>query len=197
MKKLLHERLRDNELFPDYPKISNFLADEIEKYYIQRPRFEDGEPVQFGDETEQISAGFIAKVVGIATYNDGSFALEDGHGNSTYYAEKQPVKRPQQKVYDADGVEIKVGDTLWNKKSGNRYEVIELDKNDEHHALLRNCNCSGEENWHALLYFTHKEPDSLEKLRDDMAQVTNDKDVDYADMEAWINRLTILIERGA
>lgn len=26
------------------------IADEIEKYYIPRPRYEDGEPVQFGKE---------------------------------------------------------------------------------------------------------------------------------------------------
>lgn len=28
---------------------ANRIADEIERYYIPRPRFEDGEPVQFGD----------------------------------------------------------------------------------------------------------------------------------------------------
>lgn len=68
MKKLLHERLREvgkNEvctwpiLFSVtgtddalYSTFANDLADEIEKYYIPRPRFEDGEPVQFGDEVE-------------------------------------------------------------------------------------------------------------------------------------------------
>ena len=68
MKKLLHERLR--EWAKSYPHLQQVLAtkggfvcslddcvdnlfasmaNEIEKYYIPRPRFEDGEPVQFGD----------------------------------------------------------------------------------------------------------------------------------------------------
>lgn len=78
MKKLLHERLREiADEKEDKPYSSDIIealckefgvcenkssyaidlnnclkaiADEIEKFYIPRPRFEDGEPVQFGDE---------------------------------------------------------------------------------------------------------------------------------------------------
>lgn len=59
MMKLLHERLRaiedDNEVLVCDDgfnarisrKAGEHLADEIQRYYIPRPRFEDGEPVQW------------------------------------------------------------------------------------------------------------------------------------------------------
>lgn len=185
MKKLLHERLREIESFDEitldddrtYLSLdgiqATLLSNEIERYYIPRPRFEDGEPIQFGDETEQVSAGFIAKVVGIAIYNDGSFTLEDGHGNSTYYADKQPVKRPQPKVYDADGIEINVGDTVWDSY-GNKLNVIELKPDED--CGLGECedlvNCGEVKNgcpvYHIANQLTHKEPDSQSKIDDDL-----------------------------
>lgn len=75
MKKLLHERLREygSNCRADYTdwlsqRHANELADEIEKYYIPRPRFEDGEPVQFGDEVE----GCNGKVGAVLIFPDGS-----------------------------------------------------------------------------------------------------------------------------
>lgn len=64
--KLLHEKMRELAETRMCPELSSItlnngkkvtrltseeltgLADEIERYYIPRPRFEDGEPVQFG-----------------------------------------------------------------------------------------------------------------------------------------------------
>lgn len=76
MKKLLHERLREFARILDDDGNFTFLelneaeslADEIEKYYIPRPRFKDGEPVQFGDEVE----GCNGKVGAVLIFPDGS-----------------------------------------------------------------------------------------------------------------------------
>lgn len=121
MKKLLHERLRElkgrgcSELASlagvscqaycvsdaCHKDIYKAIADEIEKYYIPRPRFEDGEPVQSSDMEE---------IGGLATcrvYTDGSW-----HFNPDKYEdERNPkpwdeqtgrqcdcIKRPEPKV---------------------------------------------------------------------------------------------------
>lgn len=52
--KLLHERFRDDASMGEQtfsPEELLAFADEIERFYIPRPRFEDGEPVRWG-ETE-------------------------------------------------------------------------------------------------------------------------------------------------
>ena len=106
MKKLLHERLRElkgrgcSELASlagvscqaycvsdaCHKDIYKAIADEIEKYYIPRPRFEDGEPVQSSDMEE---------IGGLATcrvYTDGSW-----HFNPDKYEdERNPKPRDEQ-----------------------------------------------------------------------------------------------------
>lgn len=61
--KMIHEQLRECETWRDLDKMLGLtdnvfwsesfkkLADEIEKHYFAKPHFEDGTPVQFGDET--------------------------------------------------------------------------------------------------------------------------------------------------
>lgn len=67
------------------------------------PRFESGEPVGFGDEVSR-----LGEVFSISLYCDGSFAL-----NFRAYSKGERVRRPA-KVPDADGVEIRVGETVWD-----------------------------------------------------------------------------------
>ena len=127
MEKLLHERLQqystDDSSFGilDGTRISALyasetkaIADEIEHYYIPRPRFEDGKPVQFGDDIEHPDTGDKCVIQSINIFNDGKycFALQ-GTAGSAHYMKDEFVKRPAPKVLDADGVEIKVGDTVY------------------------------------------------------------------------------------
>lgn len=116
MEKLLHERLkesahegystkcaidevigRDCDKFEDCDECAKNalkkLADEIERYYIPRPRFEDGEPVQFGDS---VSDGvlFMEEPVDAILHNeDGSFSIY-GKEHSIFYGHCEHVKRP-------------------------------------------------------------------------------------------------------
>ena len=167
MEKLLHERLRDSEgrIFLTCntkdiadvtgcrvddcrltceecrKRVFNAIADEIERSYIPRPRYEDGEPVQFGDEfvidrymwepetlirlvintKEQLEEW--NQYQGIDPVYEMNFVrpnCEDG---------KEPIiKRPQPKVLDAEGVPINGGDEVWNIESGRRYTVGSLPK---------------------------------------------------------------------
>ena len=70
------------------------------------PRFEDDAPVRFGDEWCLVTGG--TAIVGSVTLRDDSFAL-----NASWYDMGERVKRPAPKVLDADGAEIRVGDTVW------------------------------------------------------------------------------------
>lgn len=113
MKKLLHERLRDitepESIYVDgvefylYQAPAEALADEIEKYYIPRPRFEDGEPVQFGDTI----GGCEGICNAITLFSSGEVNLiTDNESSILVIFDGELVKRPYPKVIDADGVEI-------------------------------------------------------------------------------------------
>lgn len=85
--------------------------DEVERRLLARlmpegyewPRFEDGEPVRFGD-------GFLdhqgneRSVLNIKMWQEGGFEIGTGQGTYDWHSEGERVKRPVPKVLDADGV---------------------------------------------------------------------------------------------
>lgn len=77
---------------------------------IEWPRFEDGELVKFGDEFLN-TKGNTATVTRIAL-SEKHFTINKGQGRicKTY---GNRIKRPEPEVLDADGVPVKVGDTVW------------------------------------------------------------------------------------
>ena len=75
------------------------------------PRFEDGEPVMLGDKYED-NEGHECFASEVYLDIDGP-SLVDSEGFHDLYRMGKRVKRPAPKVLDADGVEIKVGDTVW------------------------------------------------------------------------------------
>lgn len=198
MKKLLHERLRETEanlimLGGHYTHLTDDqkkdIADEIERYYIPRPRFEDGEPVNTGDETDCGTAWVIA------VFGDGDWHVHTIDGTILKSEDYDGVlKRPSPKVLDADGVEIKVGDTVWHAYTGDKATVVDISNETEFCVAI-------DYNEGYIMHYTgeaitHKESDSFEKLRDDMrsfgevgADCTSDCCIQYAD------RLSALIEK--
>lgn len=225
MNKLLHERLRDfadssgckgcNHLasmagsgcdeFDTCTDCINAaataIADEIEKYYIPRPRFENGEPVQFGDDIEIYNRTGLLDSGTIQSFhpNNGSVWMLSLVGvNHERLVRFDPgtcvIKRPEHKVLDADGVEIKVGDTVWIIESGDKGKVEEINKD---RAYVK-CD----DGWLADVHvsnLTHREPDSLEKLRNDMREFV---DTEYkipggTKTNEWLDRLTAIMERDA
>lgn len=85
---------------------------------MEWPRFEDGEPVRVGDEfmgkdgktytVQQVQ--FIGKCFSLYDFCDRKAQF------NAFYGER--VKRPAPKVLDADGVEIRVGDRLYDTETG-------------------------------------------------------------------------------
>ena len=102
------------------------------------PRFEDDAPVRFLDDFERYGDENGVSVV--TMYSDGSFAL-----NCRAYSKGEHVKRPDfhnstkvnarltshspapaPKVLDADGAEIRVGDTVWDVEYGCEHVVTKV-----------------------------------------------------------------------
>lgn len=139
------------------------------------PRFEDGEPVWFGDAVEAHHGGAIT--IEAIEFSRGKVCVkdaEDGDWDTSMYA-MRPLKRPAPEVLDADGVEIKVGDTVYGiGRTKHRFEVI-----DQHHidpevgeAFSVRCYDRDEhEQCHCKpKLLTHTRPDSWERLEEDASK---------------------------
>lgn len=281
MEKLLHERLREwspedgSACFADFVKgyetfvyhcisdcptcasnAAKKLADEIERDYIPRPRFEDGTPLKNGDEIEYYGRAekVVSYLVCDTTRDDVDYGMRHAYatlhlkcGASHNVPLGEPLKRPIPKVYDADGVayekgqtvytldsdikmtvlivdtnfdlepviqtnagrykpdqltheqpvfdadnkRIKVGDTVWHVGTGAKHLVEELTGDGGIYIDRSSLTWSGD-------MFTHREPDSLEKLLDDMHTFVAAKHPASSEtLGGYCDRLTALIERGA
>lgn len=207
MNKLLHERLRDTANTCRFVRTKGFqcylfkdlaceLADEIEKYYVPRPQFENGEPVQFGDDIEiyNLTGLLDSGIIQSFHPNNGrvwmlSLVGVDHERLVRFDPGTCVIKRPEPKVLDADGVEIKVGDTVWGLDSGEKLTVVEFANRE--HGIVQCSN--GEDEYygdHDAHRLTHREPDSLKKLRDDLKRK-------YGSNSSWVKRLTAIMERDA
>lgn len=139
---------------------------EVERMILDAwPRFEDGSPVWFGDAVEAHHDGAI--VVEAIEFSRGKVCVkdaEDGDWGTSMYA-MHPLKRPRPKVLDADGVEIKVGDTVWygDFVSG----VVKSIDTGSLMNTVRYINEKGCEYRDAAKDLTHVRPDSWERLDED------------------------------
>lgn len=134
------------------------------------PKFEDGAYVMYEDEFEfdgevNTAHGFIFGI-------GGRVSICSDKGSHVKLPNGKRVKRPAPKVLDADGVEIKVGDTVYGVgRSQHSFDVI-----DPHHidpdvgeAFSVRCYDRDEhEECHCKpKLLTHTRPDSWERLERD------------------------------
>ena len=107
---------------------------------MEWPRFENDAPVAFRDKGLDVH-GAVRSVEGVK-FTQGGFAfISDGAGDTwwandmgaTECAEIDPkkrVKRPAPKVFDADGVEIRVGDTVCGTRDMEPMRVVDTDSRE-------------------------------------------------------------------
>lgn len=115
------------------------------------PRYEDGEPVWFGDGAA-VNVGNIA--IEAIELTDGCAYVKDGACGdyNTLVQVFKHVKRPAPEVLDADGVEIKVGDRIYSIETGHSYTVRSI--NGSGTIEFKDFNDKG---W-SPKYFTHMQP---------------------------------------
>lgn len=140
------------------------------------PKFEDGAYVWFGDGVKThngiaITVEAIEFSLGKVCVKDG----EDGDWDTSMYA-MHPLKRPAPKVLDADGVEVHVGDTVFELETGEEYKVERVfsgapDPDFPDHAIR--CNKVADPIMHVFKpdQLTHTRPDSWERLEEDAESI--------------------------
>lgn len=134
------------------------------------PRFEDGECVWLGDKYED-NEGNECFASGVHLDIDGPI-LVDSEGFHDLYRKGKRVKRPVPKVLDADGVEIKVGDTVWYRSlctmgSMRKATVTGFGEHSLDGPLATLKDEAGR-TWHIdPKKITHVQPDSWEQLEED------------------------------
>lgn len=131
------------------------------------PRFEDGEPVMVGDEaTSNENKRFTVKRI---EFRHRKWMLNDSVTERHYLNGKfaERVKRLAPKVLDADGMEIKVGDSMYVANNGDGpYIVCDIDENIDRIELFWHEN-RNEKLFIAANRLTHIAPDSWERLEED------------------------------
>ena len=119
------------------------------------PRFEDGEPVWFGDVVNGVNArGFAFVENGVMVTNLTSVPA---YGEFRSYDE--PFKRPAPEVLDADGAPIKVDDTVWHE-DGSELHVIGFGGAQDGETMLVVEYAAGPTKWGEVrcLSVTHTRP---------------------------------------
>lgn len=115
------------------------------------PKYEDGEYVWIGDDVSGMDVrSFVFTESGVMVTNLTSVPA---YGECRKYGE--PFKRPAPKVLDADGVEIKVGDTVYDTElvNGDKFTVESIDKNGDVRARGGKCILT-----QSSVAFTHMQP---------------------------------------
>ncbi len=104
--------------WPDFRDGEGFGA-WLERCAMPRPRFEDGEPVQFGELVNSNLVGAV-KVSAIEFTEDGTYVKDepDGDWSTSLEVTTNRLKRPAPEVLGADGKPIVVGETVWSIHEG-------------------------------------------------------------------------------
>lgn len=140
------------------------------------PKFEDGSYVWFGDKAVANSGRNESKefTVGQVYFENEHDKLLGSVSDGCYWSYKSAdpyVKRPAPKVLDADGVEIKVGDTVWHE-DGTMLRVDGFGGIEDGETIVNVHVIRGAVPWIAVrsLSLTHTRPDSWEQLEEDIAK---------------------------
>lgn len=127
---------------------------------MEWPRFEDGEPVRIGSDFGYGVKLDSYEVTSILFTSEGCFLEPDYSWEGDDYAlmvkQGVRVKRPAPKVLDADGAEIRVGDTVWHVHDLDKFTVTNSN-NGENLSV----SCMGEDGKEYCCYpngLTHRAP---------------------------------------
>ena len=118
------------------------------------PRFEDGEPVMIGDGVDGLGGEIIEVYIA-----ENAAAIWNNYANHMHLSPGERVKRPAPEVLDADGVEIKVGDTVWHE-DGSELHVIGFGDAQDGETMLAVEYAAGPTKWGEVrcLSVTHTRP---------------------------------------
>ena len=120
---------------------------------MEWPRFEDGEPVKFGDMA--LIDGEADMVEAVQLWIHGKPVI-CGDGGSQQLEKGERVKRLAPKVLDADGVEIRVGDEVFVIETGKTHHVTIIDHIGKRFKSME--QMGDDATWLDPICFTHRAP---------------------------------------
>lgn len=189
--------------WPDFRDGEDFGA-WLDRCAIPRPRFEDGEPVQFGELVSSNLFGAV-KVSAIEFTEDGTHVKDepDGDWSTSLEVTTSRLKRPAPEVLGADGLPIKVGDAMWSLSGAGPLTVTSLHTDDPTpdggDSPWADLDDDGLYSWIYAGSLTHTPPDTLERLRDDIAEWRADCAIPGSGWDAktaeWAARIDTIIRR--
>ena len=131
------------------------LPDGMEWLVEAWPRFEDDSPVHFGDMA--LIDGDADMVEAVQIWIHGKPVIYGDNG-SQQLEKGERVKRPAPKVLDADGVEIRVGDTVCGTRDMEPMRVVDTDSRECGFKHIK-CEKEGDGFWfYCPDELTHKLP---------------------------------------
>lgn len=118
------------------------------------PRYEDGEPVMIGDGVDGLGGEIIEVYIA-----ENAAAIWNNFANHMHLSPGERVKRPAPEVLDADGVPIKVDDTVWHE-DGSELHVIGFGGAQDGETMLVVEYVAGPTKWGEVrcLSVTHTRP---------------------------------------
>lgn len=169
--------------WPDFKDGDDFGA-WLDRCFLPRPRFEDGEPVQFEDNIDELHG--VEKFI-FTLSRGGSCQMQDADGNMLTVFTGGFVKRHAPEALGADGKPIVEGETVWLDEAhsrcagscgfedGNKYSLCGIERQemltveDAHievdgREYVRVCTCGA---WCHASWLTHTPPDTQERIDDD------------------------------
>lgn len=173
-------------------KMMTVIADRIDAERalpegVEWPRFEDGELVEAGDEVEFEGEAMRVRHVRFFACNWALHCEREGVDGMLHGSYGERVKRPAPKVLDAEGVPIKVGDTVWAAYGERRKHVVKAVCSDGslHPNLLVDDGCMvayEDGGWDFAVRVSHEPPDSWVKWGDDLDMAVKAGEVDKVEM---------------
>ena len=127
---------------------------------MEWPRFEDGKQVRIGDDFGYGTKLNACEVTSILFTSEGCFIEPDysweGGDYMLMVKHGERVKHPAPKVLDTDGVEIRVGDTVWTTRDLDKFTVT-----NPNNGNFLSVSCKGEDGEDYCCYptdLTHRAP---------------------------------------
>ena len=175
----------------------------LERCALKLPCDKDGEPWNIGD---RVIPGNRCEstVTGYAFDGDGWFLKYRWCGIDSYANEfATSCKRPAPEVLGADGLPIKVGDAMWSLSGAGPLTVTSLHTDDPTpdggDSPWADLDDDGLYSWIYAGSLTHTPPDTLERLRDDIAEwraeCANPGSGWDAKTAEWADRIDAIIRR--
>lgn len=129
----------------DSDKLADAIQAEIDEYYIPRPLFNDGKPVQFGDlfGADHICMGNETPVESIEALSNGNYRVSGSNCNCAFIKNGKGLQYPKKDVLDNDSQErintdISLSPLKYCEKYGFDVSTInDLEKCKMNHLLMR------------------------------------------------------------